>query len=395
MTELLLGVLIILVLVLLAAVLFAMLRRPQMIAGGVDVATPLQHLTQAVEQSRRETAVLAEKVSRLEPITAAVGGLQGELRAASERISAVEGGLSRTGGALAEVRNDLTRTGTNTEGLLGVTRQIQEQLAGAQTNLSELKVQAHAQGDLERRNADVLRRLETVIAGTQTKGAAGENILEAVFAKLPAEWQVRGFTVQGRTCEFGLRLPNNLVLPIDSKWAATNLVEQFCACEDGVEKERLKSQIEGAVLAKAREVKKYIDPDYTLNFGVAVVPDAVYELCGGTLTDSFTINIAVVSYSMFIPYLLLVFHTVLKTTQNIDMEKLERALADAEVCVKAMQDELEGRYSRALTMLDNSRRDMKEHAAKVGSRISSLRLNSTAPLAEPLELPLSPPPVIQ
>jgi DNA recombination protein RmuC len=392
MTEVLLGVLIILVLVLLAAILFALLRRPQMMAGGIDVATPLQNLTQAVEQSRRETAVLAEKMARLEPVAAAVGGLQGELRAAGERISSVEGSISRAGSALADVRNDMTRAGTNTEGLLGVTRQIQEQLAGAQNNLSELKAQAQAQGDLERRNADALRRLEAVIAGTHTKGVAGENILEAVFSKLPTEWQVRGFTVQGKTCEFGLRLPNNLVLPIDSKWAATNLVEQFCACDDGAEKERLKSQIEGAVLAKAREVKKYLDPDYTLNFGVAVVPDAVYELCGGTLCDSLTLNIAVVSYSMFIPYLLLVFHTVLKTTQNIDMEKLERALADAETSVKEMQDELEGRYSRALTMLDNSRRDMKEHVAKVGSRISGLRLNNVPP-AEPLELPL--PPIIQ
>lgn len=392
MTEVMLGVLIVLVLGLLAAVLFALVRRPQVVAGGADIATPLQNLTQAVEQSRRETAVLAEKVARLEPVAAAVGGLQSELRAAGERILAVEGSVSRAGSALADVRNDLTRAGTNTEGLLGVTRQIQEQLAGAQSNLSELKAQAHAQGDLERRNADALRRLEAIIAGTQTKGVAGENILEAVFSKLPTEWQVRGFTVQGRTCEFGLRLPNNLVLPIDSKWAATNLVEQFCACDDGAEKERLKTQIEGAVLAKAREVKKYLDPDYTLNFGVAVVPDAVYELCGGTLCDSLTLNIAVVSYSMFIPYLLLVFHTVLKTTQNIDMEKLERALADAESSVKEMQDELEGRYSRALTMLDNSRRDMKEHVAKVGSRISGLRLNNM-PLADPLELP--PPPIIQ
>ena len=380
------GVLIVLMMAILAAVLFSFFRRPALRVDGVDLATPLQNLTQAIEQSRRETAVLGEKLSKLEPVASAVGNLQGELRVIGERVWKVEGNLTQNMNALAEVRNDMTKAGTNTEGLLGLTRTMHDQLAAAHTNLSELKEQARARGEMERGNADALNRLHSVIAGTQTKGAAGENILEAVFAKLPTEWQVRGFTVQGKTCEFGLRLPNNLVLPIDSKWAATNLVEQFCACEDVTEKQRLKGQIESAVLAKAREVKKYIDPDYTLNFGVAVVPDAVYELCGGTLCESFALGITVVSYSMFIPYLLLVFHTVLKTTQNIDMEKLERTLVDAEAGVKAMQEELEGRYSRALTMLDNSRRDMKEHAAKVGSRISSLRLNNAVAAGAPLDL---------
>ena len=76
-----------------------------------------------------------------------------------------------------------------------------------------------------------IRRLEAIIAGTQSKGLAGENILEMVFAKRPAEWQVRNFRVGGRPVEFGLRLLNNLILPIDSKWAATNLLEQFVAAE--------------------------------------------------------------------------------------------------------------------------------------------------------------------
>ena len=50
-----------------------------------------------------------------------------------------------------------------------------------------------------------IRRLETVIAGTQSKGAAGENILDVVFSKLPAEWQVRNFPVGNKSVEFGLR----------------------------------------------------------------------------------------------------------------------------------------------------------------------------------------------
>jgi DNA recombination protein RmuC len=53
-----------------------------------------------------------------------------------------------------------------------------------------------------------------------------------VFGKLPAEWQVRDFKISGKVVEFGLRLPNDLILPIDSKWTATHLLEKFVAAEE-------------------------------------------------------------------------------------------------------------------------------------------------------------------
>ena len=62
-----------------------------------------------------------------------------------------------------------------------------------------------------------------------------------------------------KSVEFGLRLPNRLVLPIDSKWPATNLIERFLATEDPDERQRVKTRIEAAVRDKAKEVRKYID----------------------------------------------------------------------------------------------------------------------------------------
>jgi DNA recombination protein RmuC len=46
---------------------------------------------------------------------------------------------------------------------------------------------------MEVKSAESIRRLEAVIAGTHSKGIAGENILDAVFSMLPVEWQVRIF----------------------------------------------------------------------------------------------------------------------------------------------------------------------------------------------------------
>ena len=265
---------------------------------------------------------------------------------------------------------------------------ITQAVSSIQLGLTELQTYAKARPDLERRTAESIRRLEAVIAGTQTKGAAGENILEAVFAKLPPDWQVRDFKVGNKTVEFGLRLPNNLVLPIDSKWPATSLLEQFVNCDDPSEQQRLKAQIEAAVLAKAKEVRKYLDPSLTVNFGIATVPDAVYDLCSGIQADVFQLNVVLVGYSMFVPYLLLVFQTVLKTSQNIDLEKLNAYLQTAQDSVAALQKEVEGRFSDAIKRLNNSRDYMSLHLSKVSSGLTSLQIGAGAPktleaLAEP------------
>lgn len=170
-------------------------------------------------------------------------------------------------------------------------------------------------------------------------------------------------------------MPNNLILPIDSKWAATSLLEQFIACDNIAEQQKLKEQIENAVLSKAKEVKKYIDPNLTVNFGVAAVPDAVYELCCAAQCEAMKINVVLIPYSMFVPYLMLVFQTILKTSQNIDLEKLDHELQSITQSVNALQEEIEGRFSRAITYLTNSRADMSAHLGKINGRLTSLQLN--------------------
>ena len=264
------------------------------------------------------------------------------------------------------------------------TQSLAQSIGHVYNGLTELRTFVSARQDMERQTMDSIRRLEAIIAGTQTKGAAGENIIDVVFSRLPAEWQVRDFTLANRTVEFGLRLPNRLILPIDSKWAATDLLERFTESDDLREKQGLKRQIERAVLHKAREVKKYLDPNLTTAFGVAVVPDAVYDLCTGIQPDVFAMNVVLISYSLFVPYLLLVFQTVLKSTQHIDIQRLEAFLGSVEENLEAMQGELEGRYSRALTMLENSGSEMRAQLSQVRSGLSGLQVTAEAldPLAD-------------
>ncbi len=291
-----------------------------LLLGAVLLLLAMQYLQLRSSQQDVQTAVISEKLSQLEPVSQAVANIQ--------------------------------------------------------QGLAELHAYTRARQDLERQTADSIRRLEMVIAGTQTKGMAGENILETVFANLPQEWQVRNFRVGDKAVEFALRLPNNLLLPIDSKWPATHLLEQFAACEDLEEQRRLKAQIEKAVLDKAKEVRKYIDPNVTVNFGIAAVPDAVYDLSTGVQAEVFQLNVVLIGYSMFVPYLLLVFQTILKTSQSIDMQRLDAYLRSADEHIQAAQGELEGRFSRALTMLTNSRDELSVLLSKVRSGLTSVQISA-------------------
>jgi DNA recombination protein RmuC len=155
---------------------------------------------------------------------------------------------------------------------------------------------------------------------------------------------VRDFRIGGKSVEFALRLPNNLIMPIDSKWAATNLLEEFVSTDDIQEQLRLKKAIEDVLLQKAKEVRKYIDPSVTVNFGVAVVPDAVYDLGIGVQPEIFQLNVVLISYSMLVPYLLLVFQ------------------------------------------MNNSRDDMRTYLGKLSSSLTGLQMGAgvvTAALPEP------------
>ncbi|MBI2767172.1 MAG: DNA recombination protein RmuC [Chloroflexi bacterium] len=343
-----------------AAVLIVVLRRA---TPGPDIAGPLVQLTNAVTAMQTQSAVLAERVGGLNERVANMEQHQGSLRDGLQRIDA-----------------NLSQTGAVATGLREATEGIRTEVAQARAGLTELQSNARARQALEQQTADSIRRLEQVIAGTASKGAAGENLIDLVFSRLPQEWQVRNFHVGARVVEFGLRLPNGLVMPIDSKWPATALIEEFLAADAGM-RTRLKAQIETEVVNKAREVTKYLDPSLTLSFGVAVVPDAVYELCAGVQGDCARLNVVLVGHSMFVPYLLLVFQTVLRTSRDVDLEKVAAALQVAEKALEALQDEIEGRLSRAITMLGNSRDELRLQGSRAGAQLTAIQAR-TAPAGD-------------
>src|SRR5262249_56261131 len=95
------------------------------------------------------------------------------------------------------------------------------------------EVKAIEQGRARQREqaSDSLRRLEAVVAGSSTRGAAGENILARALAQLPADLLEVNVAFGSRIVEYALRLPGGRFLPIDSKWTSVGVLERLHPAE--------------------------------------------------------------------------------------------------------------------------------------------------------------------
>ena len=237
--DILLALLMIFLIVLVVVGLF---RKPPQLSG-------IDQLSEGLTNVRVEIKGLSEKTQSIEQnqthanqgiasLTADLARADTGIKAMAGRIGKVEQTQNQTNQTISSLGGNLAKTDTLTKSIAGTTEDIRTQLFKTKSDIASLQTLFQARQEIEQQTSDAVRRLETIIAGTQTKGAAGENILDQVFSKLPVDWQVRDLRVGDKRVEFGLRLPNNLVLPIDSKWPATNLLEQFTSCEDVQEQQR-------------------------------------------------------------------------------------------------------------------------------------------------------------
>jgi DNA recombination protein RmuC len=357
--------------------------------------------------------VLANLQASLTDLGTRVGQLSGEVQAAtriqetvrSEVVQTREQGqaaVQQTAEALTQRIHQTQQTLTSVTELVHQTvrtqellaqhlGQVQESLTGnlaaAQQGLRteivqtrELVAQIQAADEVrekhEREARDVLKRLETVLAGTKSRGIAGENILGAILAQLPAELRETNLTINNKPVEFALRLPHGRLLPIDSKWPALSQLERLQEAEDPALRRALADEIQSEVKRKVREVVKYLDPDRTIRLGVLAVPDAVFDLCVEAHVEAFKQGVVIISYTQAIPYLLSLLQVVLRFGTEIDTASLSQALATIADALERMDGEVDGRLSRTITQLQNSREDLKAHLSRARQGVRGLHVEA-------------------
>ena len=291
--------------------------------------------------------------------------------------------VRRTDGQVRDVAELRTRLETGGHTQESQAAELRERLTQTQSVVEGLRSALVARQPIEDEARASLRRLESVIAGSSTRGAAGENILEETLRALPPEMLQRNVWVGGKVVELALRLPGGKLLPIDSKWVSSAALEQLA--EPGLDAPRraqLTAQVEREVERRVREVSQYIDPATTSPFVLAVIPDAAYDVCRGAIVGAHQRHVMVVGYAMALPYLLTLYQLHLQFARSVDMEKLQSALIDVERHLDTLEGVLENKLQRAVTMLQNAYGEGKQVSARIRASAQSVQVTDT--LAEEL-----------
>ncbi len=353
-----------------------------------ELGTRLGQLSGEVQAfARTQEIVRSEVVQTREQGQAAV---QQTAEALTQRIHQTQQALT----SVTELVNRTVRTqellaqhlGQVQESLTGNLAAAQQGLRTEITQTRELIAQIQAADQIrekhEREAWDVLKRLETVLAGTKSRGIAGENILGTILAQLPPELRETNLTINNKPVEFALRLPHGRLLPIDSKWPALSQLERLQEAEDPALRRALADEIQAEVKRKIREVTKYLDPDRTIRLGILAVPDAVFDLCVEAHVEAFKQGVVIISYTQVIPYLLSLLQVILRFGTQIDTARLSQALSTIADALEKMDNEVDGRLSRTVTQLQNSREDLKAHLSRARQGVRGLHVE-----AGPAELP--------
>lgn len=186
---------------------------------------------------------------------------------------------------------------------------------------------------------DLIIKHERRLSGIQSKGALGEQIVGEKLGDLPPAWYDRKVPFpNGAKADFAIRTPGERWIPIDSQWTATELLDRLEQAKDQTDRNSLRIQVHDAVRNHATVAKKYLDPHSTLGFCIVAVPNSVFELCIDMQAELVSDNIVLISHSLLVPYILLLFNLYLQdipSTQRLEISHiLNRSAAQIELIKK-------------------------------------------------------------
>jgi DNA recombination protein RmuC len=301
------------------------------------------------------------------------------LDAVARSLAQLQGELVRVGRAQEELKSEMHR------GREASLREIAEAAQGIRGEIGEAhralaEVKAIEQGRARQMDeaAESLRRLEAVVAGSGSRGAAGENILARAFAQLPPDLLECNVAFGSKVVEYALRLPGGRFLPIDSKWTSAASLERLAEADDPQERRRLGELVARDVRGRIREMSKYLDPERTLSIALLAVPDAVYAAAPEAHGDGYREGVLVVPYSLALPYVLALYRLTLRFGSVVDTDQLSARLRALDESLRRIDEEVEGRFSRGLVQMENAREALRDHVGEA-QRTCARLLRTTEP----------------
>jgi DNA anti-recombination protein RmuC len=237
------------------------------------------------------------------------------------------------------------------------------------------------------------QRFANILLGPQPKGALGEKILKQQLAQLPHEWiDLNPPYPGGQKVEYALRVPDSRIIPIDSKWTGTEQMDRLGQTTDTEEQNKLKERIAMGVVRRSLEVRKYLDKDRTLGFCIVAVPDAVFEISWGKQAELLAFDIVLVSYSLLIPYILIIVKLFWSSAQSIQSLQLSHVLNSSMARVQQLQELIDNDMRLPLKAFDQQQAEYVQHTEQlkeVVDRLSEISkelsaIQNSRPVIDPL-----------
>jgi DNA recombination protein RmuC len=294
-------------------------------------------------------ALVAVMLLAVQAMRAEVARLRGQVEsnAAPQMAAALQTGLQQLTGEQGKAAAAIQSAAQQVAAVSAAAAQLR-------TEVAALSADERARGTAAEEAREMLRKLERVIAGSASRGQAGESLLGEVLRALPAPWREYDVRIGNLPVEFAVPLPGGKVLPIDSKWPAADKVEELSRTTDPRGRAALAAQIEREVERKVDEVAKYLDPERTLMIGIAAVPDAVYDLCVRAHATAYARGVMLVGYSMALPYVLSLLALLERFGSRLDTGRTQTALSDLDRSLRELEESLHGPAARGFKMLENA-----------------------------------------
>jgi len=321
------------------------------------------------EAARSHAQQLQDLGRSVREIALTTGQLQTRLQTSEERHGQLSAGLEKLNLVVGELRSGLAAIHRQQDQTAGRLDHLQQALAAAQQTLSELRRSDEEARRQQEELGRFVARLDAILTGSASRGAAGEHILETFLEQLPAEFKVFDLPIRNRRVEFAFRLPNGKHVPVDSKWVGARQLTEL----DETASAEARRELEQLLDQRVEEVRAYLDPDLTLGFAVIAVPDAVYRLTQRRHAHALAKGVIVISYSMAIPYFLTLLHLALRFLRDEETMRISQLAHQLEQALQAIQQELNGRYAKGLTMLQNSRDALAEQTARALGTLRQLQ----------------------
>lgn len=335
-------------------------RLDQVARQGADVAA-------ASQAQRADVATLLEAARAQQSTVAALGASVAEQR---QQVAGLQAAMDAAAKGLVEVKqaSEAQRLALGTSGTA-----LAHSLAEAKQMLTKVQAEAAERAQREAAAHASLARLEQIIAGTKSRGDAGENLLGEVIRQLPAEFRAYDVRIAGKTVEFAIPLPDGRYLPVDSKWTSVDKLEALASCPEE-ERAGLVAALQKDVERKVDEVAKYLDPEKTCMMAVLAVPDAVYDLCAEAHVEAHRRGVVIVAYGLAVPYVLSVLQVIRRFGARVDEAQLSHMVRGVLGALDEMSEELEGRFAKGLTQLENSRRALRGSLGKAQQAVGRVEV---------------------